>query len=634
MRLHKKRILLMAIDAAIVVAVSIGLQLLALFGPSSLMTHSPIFSGMTWLATAVVAVTVLFFRSVTGVYRCIWRYVGITNYLRVVLADAIAEVFLTLFFALVQFGFGFTTTALIVLLSCLLALISRFLYQAAYARIKTAEDMSDGVRDHRINIAIIGAGNIGASLAEELMRNPQAYYRPCFFVDIDPTKAGLQLMGLPIYMENDDVIERIRRAAVQEVVIALPDLSGEQRERLYNQYKATGCKIKLFDYPIGSSASEGKRQLREFNIEDVLFRAPIDFDNRQSLEFYRGKTVLVTGGGGSIGSELCRQIAAMSPKRLIIFDIYENNAYDIQQELRRRYGAELELDVLIGSVRDVERLEEVFAEYRPDIVLHAAAHKHVPLMEKSPAEVIKNNVLGTYNTANMAEKYGVSRFVLISTDKAVNPTNVMGASKRLCEMIVQCRQDSETRFVAVRFGNVLGSNGSVIPLFKRQISEGGPVTITDKRIIRYFMTIPEAASLVLEAGSIAKRGELFVLDMGKPIHIYDLARNMIRMSGLIPDVDIEIKEVGLRPGEKLYEELLIQSEQLERTENSLIFIEKDTPLTREQVEAKLMILGKALKQPTVENINAAMHRTVETFRTPEEINREAASAREMQEANT
>ncbi len=632
MKFQRKRALLMLIDAAIVVTVSVLLQLLVLYGPDSLVTDSPAFSGLAWLAVAIITVAVIGCRVITGVYRCVWRYVGITNYLRIVIADVAADAVLTVFFIIARFGLGFTSTALVVLVSCLLSLISRFAYQAAYARLKIAEDMQETDKDHRINIAIIGAGNIGAALADELMRNPQAHYRPLFFVDIDPAKAGLRLFGLPIYPEDAEINNRIRNAGVQEIVIALPDMTGEARERLYNQYKSTGCKVKLYDYPVGST-SESKRQLREFNIEDVLFRDPIDFDNKQSLEFYRDKTVLVTGGGGSIGSELCRQIAAMKPKRLVIFDIYENNAYDIQQELIRRYGAELSLDVLIGSVRDVDRLEEVFATYRPDVVLHAAAHKHVPLMEKSPAEVVKNNVLGTYNTANMAEKYGVSRFVLISTDKAVNPTNVMGASKRLCEMIVQCRQDSATRFVAVRFGNVLGSNGSVIPLFKRQIAEGGPITITDKRIIRYFMTIPEAASLVLEAGSIAKRGELFVLDMGKPIHIYDLARNMIRMSGLVPDVDIEIKEIGLRPGEKLYEELLIQSEQLERTENSLIFIEKDTPLSREQVEAKLMILGKALKTPTPENITAAMHRTVETFHTPEEVNRVAASAREMQEAN-
>lgn len=633
LRVDKRKIILCGIDALISLAVIIAIQLVIMwFNPGSIMLDGKAFSASTWLSTVITIVVIVLVRWLIGLYDSVWRYAGVGTYLRMVMSDFLAGILLIAISAIPSIGFGFAVTLVAVLMSCLLSLVARFVYQFVYARYKTREDKHANSDNHRINIAIVGAGNIGASLAEELLRNPQAHYRPVFFVDIDKEKAGRQLNGLPIYLEDDDIVDRIKQSPVQEVVIALPDLSGEAKEALYNRYRETGCKIKLFDYPVGSRG-ESKRQLREFNIEDVLFRDPIHFDNHKSLEYYRDKTVLVTGGGGSIGSELCRQIAAMQPKRLVIFDIYENNAYDIQQELVRRYGAELQLDVLIGSVRDIERLEQVFDTYRPDVVLHAAAHKHVPLMEKSPAEVIKNNVLGTYNTANMAEKYGVKKFVLISTDKAVNPTNVMGASKRLCEMIVGCRHNSDTRFVAVRFGNVLGSNGSVIPLFKRQIAEGGPLTITDKRIIRYFMTIPEAACLVLEAGSIAKRGELFVLDMGKPIHIYDLARNMIQMSGLVPDVDIEIREIGLRPGEKLYEELLIQTEHLERTENSLIFIEKEEPLGREEVEAKLAILQKALRNPSPESVKAAMHKTVPTFYTPEEINKTAETAREMQEAN-
>ncbi|MBQ3132957.1 MAG: polysaccharide biosynthesis protein [Clostridia bacterium] len=633
-RFDKRKCILISLDALIIFSVIMGLQfLIAWTTPSSLIFKDDVFSAASWISTAVAIVLMVIVRAVWGVYHSVWRYARVASYLRLVAADVISCGLLLVLFALLDFGFGFASTTMVVLLSCLLALVERFLYQVIYASRKTHED-SAANDSHRINIAVVGAGNIGASLVEELQRNPQAHYRPLFFVDIDKDKVGRRINGLPIYLEDDNVVDRIRKSPVQEVVIALPDLDSFERKKIYNKYKETGCKIKIFDYPVGDTYGDSKRRLREFNIEDVLFRDPIKLDNLTALEFYRGKTVLVTGGGGSIGSELCRQIAAMQPKRLIIFDIYENNAYDIQQELVRRYGAALTLDVLIGSVRDVERLEQVFATYKPDVVLHAAAHKHVPLMEKSPAEVIKNNVLGTYNTANMAEKYGVERFVLISTDKAVNPTNVMGASKRLCEMIVGCRRDSKTRFVAVRFGNVLGSNGSVIPLFRRQIAEGGPVTITDKRIIRYFMTIPEAAQLVLEAGSLAKRGELFVLDMGKPIHIYDLARNMIQMSGLVPDVDIEIREVGLRPGEKLYEELLVQVDHLETTENSLIFVEREEPLQREEVEAKLALLKAALKDPTPATIKEAMHQTVPTFHTPEEVNCTADQSREMQEANT
>ena len=343
---------------------------------------------------------------------------------------------------------------------------------------------------------------------------------------------------------------------------------------------------------------------------------------------------MVTGGGGSIGSEICRQIARCNPGRLVIVDNYENNAYEIQQELLRKYGDKLDLQVQIATVQDPRRLENIFAAYHPQIIFHAAAHKHVPLMESSGYEAVKNNCLGTYNTANLAEKYGAEKFILISTDKAVNPTNVMGATKRICEMIIQCRRDSATSFAAVRFGNVLGSNGSVIPLFKSQIAAGGPVTITDKRIIRYFMTIQEASQLVIQAGAMARRGELFVLDMGKPVRIYDLAVNMIKLSGLEPEVDIPIVEVGLRPGEKLYEELLIRTEELDKTENDLIFIERDAPLSREAVEDKIRYLRQAAQDwdegrgPGARQI---LRSVVPTFCDPEELNSHAESAREMME---
>ena len=364
-----------------------------------------------------------------------------------------------------------------------------------------------------------------------------------------------------------------------------------------------------------------------FNVEDLLFRKPRVVTNADSLAYYTDKVVLVTGGGGSIGSEICRQIAAISPKKLVILDIYENNAYDIQQELISVYGAKLDLSVEIGSVRDRARLDAVFAHYKPQVVFHAAAHKHVPLMEHSVCEAIKNNVFGTYNAADMAEKHGVEKFILISTDKAVNPTSVMGATKRMCEMLIQCRSDSATGFAAVRFGNVLGSNGSVIPLFMRQIAAGGPLTVTDKRIIRYFMTVSEAAGLVLQAGYMAEQGELFVLDMGEPVKILELAESMIRLYGLEPYRDIEIVETGLRPGEKLYEELLTQCDGLDKTANDMILVERENLLSREDVEDKLAMLRRAVAEAEGElcapSVIEALRQTVPTFRDSTQVKREA-----------
>ncbi|MBP3370153.1 MAG: polysaccharide biosynthesis protein [Clostridia bacterium] len=352
--------------------------------------------------------------------------------------------------------------------------------------------------------------------------------------------------------------------------------------------------------------------------DELLLREQLNINSDRTLGYYKDKTVLVTGGGGSIGSEICRQIARCSPKKLIVLDIYENNAYDIQQELLREHGDRLDLAVVIASVRDADRLDRLFEKYRPNVVFHAAAHKHVPLMENDPSEAIKNNVIGTYNTANAAERFGVQKFIMISTDKAVNPTSIMGATKRVCEMIVQCRIDSATCFASVRFGNVLGSNGSVVPLFKSQIASGGPITLTDKRVVRYFMTIPEASQLVIEAGAMAKQGQLFVLDMGQPVNIYDLAVNMIKLYGLVPERDIKIEEIGLRPGEKLYEELLISGENIEKTDNDLIFVETDTPYTREQIDQKIDILLKAMESHREKDIFDAMKKVVPTFCKPNE----------------
>lgn len=370
----------------------------------------------------------------------------------------------------------------------------------------------------------------------------------------------------------------------------------------------------------------------DYKEEDLLFRPTNQFLNKETMSWYKNKSVLITGGGGSIGSELARQIASCDPARLVILDVCENGAYDIQQELIIKYGDELNLRIEIVSICDKEMIEKILKENTPDVVLHAAAHKHVPLMERNVCEAVTNNVFGTLNLVEACEKYGVKRFIMVSTDKAVNPTNVMGATKRMCEMIVQSRSGERTSFSATRFGNVLGSNGSVIPLFKRQIANGGPITVTDKRIIRYFMTIPEAAQLVMTSGAMASNGELYVLDMGNPVKIIDLAENMVRLSGLKPYEDIDIVEIGLRPGEKLYEELLIKIEELDKTDNNMIFVERDKPLSWEKIEHKLEILKEAVGTQSNRVVKKALMQVVPTYHTPEEVNENAIDAEEMRVA--
>ena len=590
--------------------------------------------------TVLLLVFVVLARVMLEIYAHVWRYFNLSAYTRIILSDALGGLAALVVIVAVSafhptFYKGIWHTVTIAALDALVVLMSRFVYHYIYRHIKRSLD----TEKHKIPVAIVGAGQVGVFLAEELMYSKRSNYKPIFFIDHDPAKVGGRIAGLRVYPEDDRLIEFIQTQEVSEIFIALPRLSSEEATRLYEYYSQTKCKVKLYESPLLAVKERGQKahgKLREFQIEDLLFRKSLQINHAESIRYYAGKVVLVTGGGGSIGSEICRQIAKCHPERLIVVDIYENNAYEIQQELLRAYGGALDLVVEIASVRDRERMNAIFKAYRPNIVFHAAAHKHVPLMEHSGCEAVKNNVLGTYNTADAAEKYGVERFILISTDKAVNPTNVMGASKRMCEMIVQSRVDSKTAFAAVRFGNVLGSNGSVIPLFKRQIENGGPVTITDKRIVRYFMTIPEASQLVIEAGAMAQKGELFVLDMGKPVRIYELAKNMIRLSGLEPDVDIQIKEVGLRPGEKLYEELLIKTELLTKTENDMIFIEKDTPMTREEVDAKIKLLTDAVQASrgdlNSDKVIAALRRAVPTFYDPNVVNRAAEESEEMKDA--
>ena len=592
----------------------------------------------------ILAVMIFTFRAVFGFYKNVWRYTYTKAYLGAILQDAFATVVSVILTVTVRgvingvFVFKIWQFVIMAALFCLITLGSRYVYRLLY---KYRNRVTDEGNSHKINVAIVGAGQMGALLADELRCSKTSNYHPIAFIDKDKSKKDEYLGGVRIYHEDDNIVQTVKSLPIQEIFIAMPGLDSDAIEHLYRLYKKTGCKIKLYDTPVkemGVENPNGKRQLRPFQIEDLLFRKQLKINNKLSLDFYQGKVVLVTGGGGSIGSELCRQIAKLKPKKLIIVDIYENNAYDIQQELLRTYEDKLDFEVFIASVRDEKRIDTIFAKCRPNVVFHAAAHKHVPLMENSPAEAIKNNVLGTYNVANAAEKYGVEKFILVSTDKAVNPTNIMGASKRMCEMIIQCRKDSKTSFSAVRFGNVLGSNGSVIPLFRQQIAKGGPVTITDKRIIRYFMTIPEASQLVIQAGAMAKSGELFVLDMGKPVYIYDLAVKMIELSGLKPNVDIKIVEVGLRPGEKLFEELLIKTETMEKTDNQMIFIEKDTPYSREAIEEKLASLKAAVSE-TADELKAkeifdAMKKAVPTFKDPEIVNKNAEKSQEMKDANS
>ena len=591
-------------------------------------------TGKMFANAGIILACILVARLVLGVYNSVWRYTNTLSYLKLIIADAIGAIAAGVIVLIAQLSVGYEIFLILSPINCLLTISSRYCYRIYYKRThKAPVDESK-----MINIAIVGAGQLGAFLANELLCNHQSTYKPLFFVDKDPQKIGNNVVGLKVYPEDEQTLKLIKDQKITQIFVAVANLDSDEATRLFEYYSKTKCKLKIYDIPVkdfirGEDNDEKGKVIRDFQIEDLLFRKPMEINNSATRAYYSGKTILVTGGGGSIGSELCRQIAKCSPKKLIILDIYENNAYEIQQELIRKYGDKLDLAVEIASVRDRDRLDAIFNAYRPDIVFHAAAHKHVPLMEHSGCEAIKNNVMGTFNTADMAEKYGTEKFILISTDKAVNPTNIMGASKRMCEMVIQCRTDSKTLFMAVRFGNVLGSNGSVIPLFREQIKQGGPVTITDKRIIRYFMTIPEASQLVMQAGFMAKDGELFVLDMGKPVKIYDLAYNMIKLSGFTPNEDIKIEEIGLRPGEKLYEELLIKTEHLEKTDNKKIFIEKDKPLSREEVRDKLIVLRDVVAESKGEIasplIKEAMKRAVPTFVDPEEVNKNAERSKEM-----
>jgi FlaA1/EpsC-like NDP-sugar epimerase len=495
-------------------------------------------------------------------YSSLWEHASITELLQIVGAVFFGTIIAAVIARISNLALPASVYIAAGLVLVLMVGWVRMFYRIV-RRLRSLEYLSDNTRLKRV--MVVGAGNTGATIVKQMFSARNIKKRPVVMVDDDPNKQGLRVHGVAVMGTSEDIPRLAEKYAINEIIYSIPSAPAKVRNRILSICISTGCTLKIVPGIEAVLEGNGLGKMRNVQIEDLLERDEVRLDIDDISAYLKNCIVLVTGGGGSIGSELCRQIAAFSPAKLLIFDIYENNAYELFMDMRRKFGTSLDIEVIIGSVRDPQRLDQVFSQYHPDVVFHAAAHKHVPLMEASPAEAVKNNVFGTFNVAHAAEQYHSKRFVLISTDKAVNPTNIMGATKFLCEQIIHYMnsKNNETRFVAVRFGNVLGSNGSVIPLFRRQIEEGGPVTVTHKEMTRYFMTIPEAARLVIQAGSMAQEGQIFILDMGEPVRIDDFARLYIRLSGYEPDVDIKIEYTGLREGEKMYEELLGSKEEVE-----------------------------------------------------------------------
>ncbi len=553
-------------------------------------------------------------------YASLWRYAQSKEYLRLLLGG-VTGYSMYLFIELMVPGkaIGGIYTISVYTLYLLCMLVMRFsyrqyrLYKRKVKRVK------------RVPIVIIGAGEAGVKLLEELQSNPNSSYYPVCFIDDSEEKIGKRIHNIKVRGPISSMKELLAKENIREIVIAIPSLSVQRQTEIFEECAKMKCTVKIVPDYLAFMNVKSSQDLwsivSEINVEELLGREIVQLGAKEIEDFLHDKVVLVTGGGGSIGSELCRQIAKARPEKLIIIDNYENNAYEIQQELCLRYHEVLRLYVEIASIRDREKIYNIFHKYKPQIVFHAAAHKHVPLMEVCPDEAVKNNIFGTYNLVMAANQYKVERFILISTDKAVNPTNIMGASKKFCEMMLQSmKENSKTEYVAVRFGNVLGSNGSVIPLFQRQIAAGGPVTITDKRIVRYFMTITEAVQLVLQAGAMANKSEIYVLDMGNPVKILNLAENLIRLSGFVPYKDIDIIEVGLRPGEKLFEEILTKSSDLIATANNKIFIEIQRDITKEEIVEGLNLLDRALRSKSPSDIKNALKVLVPSYKDPKEVN--------------
>ena len=534
-----------------------------------------------------IIVTILIYL-IFKLYTSLWRFAGAEEMKNVILAGILSTAVQTIGMKAGGFAIPRSYPFLYLLLLVCLTVISRFSYRFLRLFYHNVQNMRKKKVMHTM---IVGAGAAGYMIAREMKRSKHLNKKVCCIIDDSTSKIGTYLQGIPSVGGKEKIPYFVEKYGIEEIVIAIPSLTHAAQQELLDICQQTTCKILILPGVYQLINEEvSVSMLREVQIEDLLGREPVNLEMEEIMDYVQDKVILVTGGGGSIGSEICRQLAMHHPKKLIIFDIYENNAYEIQNELKKKYP-ELDLEVLIGSVRNQKRVDTIFETCHPDLVYHAAAHKHVPLMEDSPNESIKNNVMGTWNVAHAADHYGAKKMVLISTDKAVRPTNIMGASKRLCELVIQSfAQDSKTEYAAVRFGNVLGSNGSVIPLFKKQIAEGGPVTVTHPDIIRYFMTIPEAVNLVLQCGALARKGEIFILDMGEPVKILDLAKKMIRLSGYIPDEDIKIEFTGLRPGEKLYEELLIDEENLKETTNKRIFVIQQTKVDSEKLKQDIHLL--------------------------------------------
>ncbi|WMJ81174.1 nucleoside-diphosphate sugar epimerase/dehydratase [Clostridium sp. MB40-C1] len=564
----------------------------------------------------VIFITLLC-NKVVKLYDFIWKYASVEELISIIYSVSIANIIFIIYsyfisykiFKSIHYRFPFTVHIIFWLL-CVIALGgSRFIY-----RIMASRDEGSEVVGEVKKLLIVGAGDAGAMLIKEVKKHNLLNYDIVGLIDDDESKVGQVINGIKILGGRNDIVRICDKKQIEEIFIAVPSIPFQERKEIYNICKRTNCKLKTLPgiYEI-INGDVNISQLRDVDINDLLGRNPVKLNNNNINQYIKEKVILVTGGGGSIGSELCRQIVKFNPKKLIILDIYENNAYDLQMELQYKYP-DLDLDVVIASIRDFDRLKEVFEKYKPYVVFHAAAHKHVPLMENNPAEVIKNNIIGTYNLAKCSHMYKVKRFVQISTDKAVNPTNIMGASKRFCEKIIQAfDRESDTEYVAVRFGNVLGSNGSVIPLFKKQIKQGGPVTVTHPEINRFFMTIPEAAQLVIQAGAMAEGGEIFVLDMGEPVKIVDLAKDLIRLSGLKPGEDIQIEYTGLRPGEKLYEELLMDEIALTSTEHEKIFVEKPMDFDLQYIENSISEFKKVVNKDK-EEVFKLMEEKVPTYK--------------------
>ncbi len=545
-------------------------------------------------------------------YDSLWEFASTAELIRVFIASVISAGLCVV--GMLMFNISMPRSFVLLYAGALTALCSAL--RLLYRELRRARMRSDGGIEQKRTM-LIGGGQAGSMVLREFQFSAHSENNVVCIIDDDRSKHGSYMRGVKIVGGREDILPMAEKYGVEEIVLAIPSANRRERLDILDICHLTGCNLRTLPglYQL-ANGEVSIQSIKHVDIEDLLGRDTVKTDLNEVKAYVQGKVVLVTGGGGSIGSELCRQAAAMQPKQLIVFDIYENNAYDLQMELKRNHP-ELDLVVLIGSVRDETRVNNIFAKYHPDLVCHAAAHKHVPLMEDSPFEAIKNNVFGTYNVARAADRFGTQRFILISTDKAVNPTNVMGASKRICEMVVQTvNERSKTEFVAVRFGNVLGSAGSVIPLFRKQIKEGGPVTVTHKEVIRYFMTIPEAVQLIFQANAYANGGEIFVLDMGEPVKIDDLARNMIRLSGFEPDVDIKIEYTGLRPGEKLYEELLMSGEGLKKTKNDLIYIGSEVDFDKAEFEENLMEL-KAINETSERELRDKIAQIVPTYHIPE-----------------